>query len=134
MPDARPPASPVPRHVFVYGTLRSGGSNDIARYVPSPLFIGVGVVAGTLFDLGAYPGAVLGGEGLVHGEVYCITRGVEAALDVLEGVVEDGSGEYAKREVRVDVGGAVFECLAYEIQATRIAGRPVIASGDWMKR
>ncbi|WP_432731112.1 gamma-glutamylcyclotransferase family protein [Variovorax sp. W6] len=119
-------------HVFVYGTLRCGGRNDIARYRPAPQLVGEASVAGTLYDLGAYPGIVLGGEGRVRGEVYAIESTVEAALDVLEEVADDDSGEYIKRRVRVDVGGQWFDCLVYEIHPTRIAGRKVIESGDWI--
>lgn len=119
-------------HVFVYGTLRRGGRNDIARYRPAPRWIGEASIAGTLFDLGAYPGIVLEGEGRVRGEVYAIEPAVEAALDVLEEVADDDSGEYIKRQVRVDVGGQWFDCLVYEIHPTRIAGRAVIESGDWI--
>lgn len=119
-------------HVFVYGTLRRGGRNDIARYRPAPQWIGEANIAGTLFDLGAYPGIVLGGERRVKGEVYAIEPAVEAALDVLEEVADDDSGEYIKRQVRVDVGGQWFDCLVYEIHPTRITGRKVIESGDWI--
>lgn len=119
-------------HVFVYGTLRRSGRNDIARYRPAPQLVGEASVAGTLYDLGAYPGIVLGGEGRVRGEVYAIESTVEAALDVLEEVADDDSGEYIKRQVRVDVGGQLFDCLVYEIHPTRIAGRKVIESGDWI--
>ncbi|MEP6558157.1 MAG: hypothetical protein ABJB17_06730, partial [Burkholderiales bacterium] len=43
-------------YVFVYGTLRAGGSNDITRYHPPPQWIGPAGVAGTLHDFGAWPG------------------------------------------------------------------------------
>ncbi len=119
-------------HVFVYGTLRRGGRNDIARYRPAPRFIGEASIAGTLFDLGAYPGVVLGGAQRVKGEVYAIEPAVEAALDVLEEVAEDDSGEYIKRQVRVDVNGQWFECLVYEIHPARVAGLEVIEGGDWI--
>ncbi|UVH55186.1 gamma-glutamylcyclotransferase [Variovorax paradoxus] len=119
-------------HVFVYGTLRRGGRNDIARYRPTPVLVGEASIAGTLYDLGAYPGVVLGGVGRVKGEVYVVEPAVEAALDVLEEVADDDSGEYIKRQVRVDVGGQWFDCLVYEIHPTRIAGRRVIESGDWI--
>ena len=119
-------------HVFVYGTLRCGGRNDIARYRPEPRFIGEASIAGTLFDLGAYPGVVLGGAQRVKGEVYAIEPAVETALDVLEEVADDDSGEYIKRQVRVEVNGQWFECLVYEIHPTRIAGLEVIESGDWI--
>ena len=127
------PALP-PRHVFVYGTLRAGGSNDIARYAPAPLRVGDGEIAGTLYDLGAYPGAVLAGAGRVRGEVYRITPLVEAALDALEGIEDDGSGEYLKREVDVAVDGVRLACLVYEIHPDRLRDAPVIASGDWFAR
>lgn len=122
------------RHVFVYGTLRSGGSNDISRFSPVPQRVGDGEIAGTLFDLGAYPGAVLGGEGRIKGEVYRIAPSVEVELDVLEEVKADGSGEYIRREVVVEVAGRSIACLVYEIHPSRIAGRAVIGNGDWMAR
>lgn len=122
----------VPRHVFVYGTLRAGGRNDIARFRPQPERVGDAMIAGTLYDIGAYPGAVLGGTGRIRGEVYRIDTEVEAALDRLEGVEEDGSGEYRKREAVVDVGAAQLTCLVYEIHSDRIVGRPVITDGDWL--
>lgn len=122
---------PRPTHVFVYGTLRRGGSNDIARYRPAPQFVGEAVIAATLHDLGTYPGAVLGGDARLRGEVYRITPEVEAALDVLEDVRADGTGEYLRRELAVDVGGAHVPCLVYELHPERVAGRAVIESGDW---
>lgn len=157
------------RHVFVYGTLRRGGSNDIARYRPVPQFVGVGRVAGTLYDLGAYPGALLAVAsqqagrravhgGLIHGEIYRITRAVEAALDELEEVRDDGSGEYVKRETdvaladaieadgaaeadksaesvdRIRAGARRLRCLVYEIHPSRVLERVVIETGDWFQR
>lgn len=127
-------------HVFVYGTLRRGGRNDIARYRPLPVWVGEASIVGTLYDLGAYPGVVLGGagrmksamRGVVKGEVYVVEPAVEAALDVLEEVADDDSGEYIKRHVRVEVAGRPIDCLVYEIHPSRIAGRRVIESGDWI--
>ncbi|WP_206174262.1 gamma-glutamylcyclotransferase family protein [Variovorax sp. RKNM96] len=119
-------------HVFVYGTLRRHGRNDIARYRPTPVFVGEAGIAGTLYDLGAYPGIVLGGVGRVKGEIYRVEPEVEAALDLLEEVAEDDSGEYIKREVRVAIGAQSLECLVYEIHPSRIAGHPVIGDGDWI--
>ena len=124
----------APRHVFVYGTLRAGGSNDIARFQPPPERVGHAAIAGTLYDLGAYPGAVLGGVGRVHGEIYRITPEVEEALDRLEAVANDGSGEYIKRELLVAVNAVQLRCLVYEIHPDRVHDRPVIASGDWFRR
>lgn len=122
------------RHVFVYGTLRRGERNDIARYRPPPLFVGPASIDGRLYDLGAYPGVVLGSGGRVVGEVYRITAEVEAALDILEEVKADGSGEYRKKEVPVEVAGQTLQCLVYEIHPERLVGRRVIARGDWLAR
>lgn len=126
------PGARTPRHVFVYGTLRRGGRNDIARFQPEPFHVADAVIAGTLYDLGAYPGLVLDGKGRIVGEIYRIEPEVEAALDVLEEAADDDSGEYIKRQVAVDVGAQRFECLVYEIHPTRIKGRAVIGSGDWI--
>jgi gamma-glutamylcyclotransferase (GGCT)/AIG2-like uncharacterized protein YtfP len=131
MPDSPADAAAL-RHVFVYGTLRAGGSNDIARFRPAALRVGDAAIAGTLYDLGAYPGAVLGGNGRVLGEVYRITPLLEAQLDVLEEVAADGTGEYIKRECQVEGAGVPLWCLVYEIHPARITGRAAIAGGDWL--
>ncbi|HSV59963.1 MAG TPA: gamma-glutamylcyclotransferase family protein [Variovorax sp.] len=133
MPEASTPAA-APRHVFVYGTLRAGGSNDIACFRPAAHFVGPGEIAGTLYHLGAYPGAILGGSGHLQGEVYRIEPALEAQLDLLEEVMPNGEGEYRKRQVPVLVGARPLDCLVYEIHPRRVAGRPVIASGDWLAR
>ena len=122
------------RHVFVYGTLRAGGSNDIARFRPPACFVARSEIAGTLYDLGPYPGATLGGAGRLLGEIYRIDRELEAKLDLLEEVMPDNEGEYRKRLVRVALGARSIDCLVYEIHPRRIAGRPVIASGDWFAK
>jgi gamma-glutamylcyclotransferase (GGCT)/AIG2-like uncharacterized protein YtfP len=129
-----PHSAQAQRHVFVYGTLRRGGRNDIARFHPQPERVADARVAGTLYDLGAYPGAVLGGPDAVVGEIYRITPELELQLDALEEVEPDGSGEYIKREVLVELDtGEQCCCLFYEIHPARIAGRGVIPSGDWFR-
>ncbi len=138
MPEPMPP--PVPRHVFVYGTLRRGDVRDITSLYPAPQFVGLASVAGTLYDLGPYPGVVLGGSGRVTGEVYAISAELERQLDVIEEVWPQQTGEYSRQQVRVQVRapGTAFEtleldCLVYEINPARTAGKPVIASGDWLE-
>jgi gamma-glutamylcyclotransferase (GGCT)/AIG2-like uncharacterized protein YtfP len=130
------PAPPV-RYVFVYGTLRCGGQRDINRLLPAPRRVGRATVAGVMHDLGAYPGVVLGGTGLVRGEVYQISAELERQLDEIEEVWPEPSGEYAKREVAVQLerpsGGASAQlvCVLYEIAPARAWGKPVITGGDW---
>jgi gamma-glutamylcyclotransferase (GGCT)/AIG2-like uncharacterized protein YtfP len=133
MPQSAATSAGSTRHLFVYGTLRRGGRNDIARFLPAPAYVADASVAGTLYDFGSYPGVVLGGAGSVVGEIYAITSALEAQLDQLEEVGADDSGEYIKREVKVQAGARELACLVYEIHPNRIAGRPVIASGDWLR-
>jgi gamma-glutamylcyclotransferase (GGCT)/AIG2-like uncharacterized protein YtfP len=129
MPEARP------RHVFVYGTLRRGGRNDINRLAPAPEYVGPGSVRGVLHALGGYPGLVLGGAGAVDvaGEVYLIAPPLEAVLDAIEEIVPGPRSEYFKREVAIEVAGQPLVCLVYEVNPVRARGRPVIAQGDWMR-
>ena len=123
-----------PRFVFVYGTLRRGQSNDINRLRPSPRFVADAEVAGTLYDLGPYPGIRLGGDGVVQGEVYEIAPELELRLDEIEEVHPQATGEYAKREVRVRSASGEWTCLVYEIHPSRVTGVPVIGQGDWLRR
>ncbi len=132
------PSSPI-RHVFVYGTLRRGDVRDITRLRPEPQFVSMASVAGVLYDLGPYPGMVLGGTGRVTGEVYAISAGLERQLDFIEEVWPQQTGEYSKQEVRVLLRNAQalpgvleLDCLVYAINPTRTVGRLVIDSGDWL--
>ncbi len=120
------------RHVFVYGTLRQGGANDITRLAPAPRFVGNGRIAGTMFDFGRYPGVVLGGEGRVVGEVYAIAPALERLLDEIEEVYPQQTDEYFRREVDVVLDGRPVCCLVYEINPAYVAGKRVIPQGDWL--
>lgn len=122
------------RYVFVYGTLRKGQERDINRLQPAPVFIGLGKISGTLYDLGSYPGVRLGGLGWVQGEVYQIAPELECQLDEIEEVRPQQTGEYARREVVVQCAGQALTCLVYELSEARTYCLGVIESGDWMKR
>ena len=122
------------RLVFVYGTLRRGGRNDINRLQPPPDYVGMGEVRGLLYHFGRYPGLALGGEEAVTvvGEVYRITPPLEALLDAIERIVPGDASEYIKREVEVLVEGGTRTCLLYEINAARVIGHTPIRHGDWI--
>ena len=122
------------RLVFVYGTLRRGGRNDINRLQPTPEYVGMGEVQGLLYHFDRYPGLTLGGEQAVTvvGEVYRITPELEAVLDRIEQIVAGEDSEYFKREVDVLVAGGTRRCLLYEINANRVTGRQAMAHGDWI--
>jgi gamma-glutamylcyclotransferase (GGCT)/AIG2-like uncharacterized protein YtfP len=119
--------------VFVYGTLRRGDDNDITLLAPAPQFIGDASIAGTMYHLGAYPGVRLGGSGRIVGEVYSVTKQLKKKLDAIESEYPAQRDEYAKRTIQVQVLGAMRDCFVYEINPAYIEGKPVIASGDWVK-
>lgn len=127
------PEAPA-RYVFVYGTLRRGGRNDMNRLQPPPRYIGMGEVRGTLYHIDWYPGLALGGEEAVTvvGEVYEINPALEAVLDEIEQIVPGEQSEYFKREISVEVEGRSLPCLVYEINAERVRGKQVIGHGDWI--
>ena len=138
------------RHVFVYGTLRRGEQRDINFLTPAPRWLGSASVEGVLYDLGEYPGLVLGrepvpGQSKVKGDVYEIASGLEPLLDQIEGLLPEPNGEYAKRHVRVHLESLEpllagndramalpLTCLVYEVTPGRVAGCPVIQGGDWV--
>jgi gamma-glutamylcyclotransferase (GGCT)/AIG2-like uncharacterized protein YtfP len=124
------------RHVFVYGTLRRGGRNDINRLSPAPRYVGMGEVKGHLYHLDWYPGLRLGGDEAVTvvGEVYEVTPKLETVLDQIEGVAPhaDGEGEYSKRDLAIEVDGRPVTCFLYEINPACVEGRQRIGHGDWI--
>jgi gamma-glutamylcyclotransferase (GGCT)/AIG2-like uncharacterized protein YtfP len=127
------PEAPA-RHVFVYGTLRRGGRNDINRLRPAPEYVAMGEVQGVLYHFDWYPGLTLGGEQAVTvvGEVYRVTPELEAILDGIEQIEPGADSEYFKRQVPVAVQGGSIECLLYEINPQRVMGRQPIGHGDWI--
>lgn len=122
------------RHVFVYGTLRRGGRNDINRLLPAPDYVGMGEVQGVLYHIDWYPGLTLGGEEAVTvvGEVYRITPELEVILDRIEQIVAGADSEYFKREIDVAVEDRAVRCLVYEVNPARVRGKRVIGHGDWI--
>lgn len=131
MPEA--PTLFAARHVFVYGTLRRGGRNDINRLQPSPRYVGMGEVQGSLYHIDWYPGLTLGGQEAVTviGEVYEITPQLEAVLDEIEQIVPGEDSEYIKRELPIEVDGRPLTCLVYEINPARVRHLKPTGHGDW---
>ncbi len=139
-PDAHAPQ----RHVWVYGTLRQGGSNDIAGQTPAPMaLVGHARMQGWLFDLGRYPGLVWpdcaapapawGLPVWVSGEVWAISLALERRLDEIESLYPEQHDEYFKRQRQVRLAnGRVLSCIVYEINPAYVRQASLIASGDWI--
>ncbi|MRD45900.1 gamma-glutamylcyclotransferase [Caenimonas koreensis DSM 17982] len=122
------------RYVFVYGTLRRSGRNDINRLEPTPQFIGMGAVRGRLYHIDWYPGLTLGSDEAVDvvGEVYAIEPALEALLDGYEGIESGLDSEYFKRDLEIDVDGRAYPCLVYEANPAFVRGKTLIGHGDWI--
>jgi gamma-glutamylcyclotransferase (GGCT)/AIG2-like uncharacterized protein YtfP len=123
--------APVTAHLlFVYGTLRRGGSRSLAAGFPSALFVSDATLRGRLYDLGAYPGVVVdAAAGAVLGELYEVSTGVLDALDDYEGCDD---GFYARMRAEVDAGGDRIACWVYALNPERYRLDAPIDSGDWI--
>jgi gamma-glutamylcyclotransferase (GGCT)/AIG2-like uncharacterized protein YtfP len=130
-------------YLFVYGTLMSSahgiemGADARRRLQQEARSLGAATIAGSLFDLGAYPALVdeaAGGE-RVTGEVFELetAAAVWPWLDAYESVEPDGTApaEYARaqRPVRLTDGREVLAWVYLYRGSTR--GRRRIAGGQW---
>ncbi len=112
-------------HLFVYGTLRSGGG--AAGLLRGCRLAGTGAVAGTLYDLGEYPALVLDGRGPVDGEVWRCPGDLLDRLDEYEGVP---GGLYLRTMVEVD-GAECWTYVAGPRLRSMLAPERRIPSGRW---
>jgi gamma-glutamylcyclotransferase (GGCT)/AIG2-like uncharacterized protein YtfP len=109
--------------LFVYGTLRRGGSHhDLLHGAPmlgdwtsGPHF--------DLLDMGPYP-ALIGGRGRVSGEIYRIGSHMLPALDAYEGC----PGDYRRERIHTPFGEAWV--YLWDRPAPAVS---VIPGGDWLQ-
>lgn len=107
--------------VFVYGTLKQGGSNHqlmrrarlLGAHRTEPAF--------TMHHLGGYPGLRPGGRSAISGEVYAIDERTLRALDRLE--------DYPRLYDRVLIPTPYGEAWVYLLRQASAA--PVIPEGEW---
>ena len=126
-----------PRHLFVYGTLRSEFPHPLSRRLSlEARLIGKGSAPGILYAFSSYPGAVFRQDARerVIGEVYAL-RGERllAELDAYEGVVETGTPAFRRVPIGIRLyRGGQIEAWTYELtEAPRHARR--IEGGDFMQ-
>jgi gamma-glutamylcyclotransferase (GGCT)/AIG2-like uncharacterized protein YtfP len=110
--------------VFVYGTLLSGEPNH--RLLDDRDLVGPARTEArfTLFNFGAFPAMVEGGETAVTGEVYEVDAQTLARLDRLEGHPKF----YCRQPIKLEGGG---DAIAYLVPEHRAQGRATIQTGDW---
>lgn len=123
----------LPAGVFVYGTLKCGQVRESA-WPRRPLQIHPAVTRGVLFDLGYYP-ALLPGDGLVSGELWCFDPTDLAAtlkvLDAIEGHAGTPDDLYVRRQIECRTDNGVTYCAyAYFYnRPRRLAAARLIAPG-----
>ncbi len=115
--------------VFVYGTLREGGTRAMSRRFPEARYVSTTMVKGSLYDLGAFPGLLLdGGETKVVGEVYEVDDKMLGELDELE-----RKSSYIRKKVRVSLNDGRREtCWLYVCDPEVYRCDKLIPSGDWI--
>jgi gamma-glutamylcyclotransferase (GGCT)/AIG2-like uncharacterized protein YtfP len=131
----------MPEHFFFYGTL-------IPEFAPLHLrdklaelqFVADGSAHGTLYDLGAYPGAVFDETSptIVFGRIFQAPAAdrILAALDRYEGydpTSAEGS-EYIRRRLPIALeDGATIDCWVYEYNGS-LAAASIIPAGRYIAR
>lgn len=121
-------------HLFLYGTLMTGEPGYRELELQGRLtLIARDRIAGTLYDLGDYPGAVPGGTGMIMGELFLPRDdGVLAMLDKYEVYDPASPAESEYMRVRVKTLDRAVNAWTYAYNQD-VNGAPVIASGCWLR-
>lgn len=106
------------RHLFVYGTLRKGHLNPVARFLHQHAkWIGTGRMPGIKFDLGAYPAAVYKPDTVefVEGDIFLLNEldAVFSLLDEYEGIDDPETDEYYRAIRPVKHKSENLNCWVY---------------------
>lgn len=126
--------------IFVYGILKVNTTylNSFARYFDKfRTAVTPGTVKGVIYDLGYFPALVLGGPGLVYGELHKYSNFTEIIkmMDKIEGYFGFNDPNNLYRRVRAQVAmagtGVISIATAYEF-AHSIDSYPKVHSGTWM--
>lgn len=115
--------------LFVYGTLRCGGINEITISHPSVVLVGASSVRGRLHDMGGYPAVILDdAAGGIAGEVFAIDDATLAALDRFE-----AADDYHRERIDVLINGTASRCWIYRPEPELCSGKPTVETGDWIE-
>ena len=118
--------------VFVYGTLRKGGSNHFR--MEGSDFIGEGEISGKMYRIDWYPALLCGGDTFVKGEFYRVDDSTLEALDHFEGITPDATEPREYRRVKASVslsGGETEDAWVWE-WAGDIGNAEPLDGEDWL--
>lgn len=104
--------------LFVYGTLMQQSEVPIALVLKAnSQLLAKGSMAGTLYDLGSYPGAVFDADSAyqVKGQVLMLDNPelFFPLLDEYEGIRHCADDEYTRTIVPIIVDGQLLDCWVY---------------------
>jgi gamma-glutamylcyclotransferase (GGCT)/AIG2-like uncharacterized protein YtfP len=123
--------------LFTYGTLLHQAENQVAQYLrQNSRFLGKGSFAGRLYDVGAYPGAVVDAASpcRVWGEVILLEKPekVLPVLDEYEGYDESYPllSEFVRKRLEITQEQKQVICWGY-LYNLPTAALPLIQSGDY---
>ncbi|HEX8522672.1 MAG TPA: gamma-glutamylcyclotransferase family protein [Tepidisphaeraceae bacterium] len=122
--------------LFAYGTLIPGCEPAAMRSACSALeVLQDATVTGTLYDLGRFPGVVLG-EGLVRGTLLRVPSDLWTVLDRYEACpgpdCEDGLFSRVRTQATL-ADRSLIDCWIY-VYNRSLASAAVVASGSWRDR
>lgn len=123
--------------VFVYGTLRRGGSNHFR--MEGSDFLGGGEIAGSIYMIDwnpqlTYPALVVDDLGKVRGELYRVSDAQLKALDLFEGIGVDSwrNDEYRRVETVVKLDdGTESSAWVWEWNSS-VQNAIRLEDGDWL--
>jgi gamma-glutamylcyclotransferase (GGCT)/AIG2-like uncharacterized protein YtfP len=119
--------------VFVYGTLRRGGSNHFR--MDGAEFIASGLISGRMYKISWYPGLVLDEAGDdIKGEVYSVDLEMLGNLDSFEGISagETEDSEYRRVPTTVTLpDGGTLTAWVWEWRGVFDEGQR-LRHGDWL--
>jgi gamma-glutamylcyclotransferase (GGCT)/AIG2-like uncharacterized protein YtfP len=129
----------MPEYLFVYGTLRPGmAPRRLAHLMKKMRYMGRASTPGRLYDLDAYPGAVLDPDcdTEIKGEVFQLPDDGEtlAALDTYEGFDAryPASSLFVRRRCRVTLkDDSKLVCWIY-VYNWQVSPEALIRSGDYL--
>lgn len=114
------------QHLFVYGTLRSEGSN--AWRMKEARWFASGSTLGMLYRVDWYPAARFdpSASTKIYGELYVATTELLTRLDIFEGA------EYERVEITVDTNLGPIQAFAWSYLPS-VESLKRLTHGDWMK-
>lgn len=126
-------------NLFVYGTLRRGGSAPLSHILGEHAnLVSLGVFQGKLYDLGEYPGVIPSSNpaDVVIGEIYALRKDnpILAILDEYEGYYPDQPEQslYLRQVAPISLGPNKSLKAWIYIYNCPVTGYKEISTGDYL--